>query len=130
MIDEKFIEEIRSIWEEWKEAGEKLNRIKNGRQFNKIDISSVYGALTAIGISSDAKLFAIVYIFTPEVLAGIKMRKGYRTFISYLFNYNNGCNLSNRLRNLLFTYKNYKEFRAEADRGVTVAENVLKNIKK
>lgn len=129
MIDEKFIEEIRSTWENWKAASNKLKRIKNNRPFNAVTVSSVYGALTAVGLSKDAKLFAIVYLFTPEALVGPRMRPGYRDFISSLFGYKTSCAVSVRMKSLMFIYKNYKDFRAEVDKGVQVAENVLKNVK-
>lgn len=130
MIDEKLIEDIRTTWESWKAASNKLRRIKTNRPFNAMTVSSVYGALTAIGLPKDVKLFVIVYIFTPEVLVGVRMRPGYRDFISSLFGYKTSCAVSIRMKSLMFTYKNYKNFRAEADKGVSVAEKVLQCLKK
>lgn len=130
MIDEEFIESIRETRKKWAEAENELKRIKSSRPFNQVSVSSVYGALTAIGASTDAKLLVIVYLFTPEVLAGVAMRRGYREFISTLFGYKSGCAISKRMKNLMFRYKNYKNFRIESDKGIGIAENVLKSIKK
>lgn len=83
-----------------------------------------------MGYDKDVKLFVITYIFTPEVLAGVKMRTGYREYISSLFEYKTGCAISRRVKNLMFNYRNYKDFKAKANEGVAMAEKVLENMKK
>lgn len=130
MIDEAFINQIQETWIQWKALSAELRRVKYNRPFNQITISSVFGALTAMGYDKDVKLFVITYIFTPEVLAGVKMRTGYREYISSLFEYKTGCAISRRVKNLMFNYRNYKDFKAKANEGVAMAEKVLENMKK
>lgn len=130
MIDEEYIKNLKNAWRRLKDAQNKYYELRKARNFSKVKVASVYGALTAIELSKDVKLFVIVYIFTPEVLSGMKMRRGYRDFIKNLMGCQSGSYVSKRLKNLMFYYHNYNEFREEVNRGIETAERLLESEEK
>lgn len=122
MIDIEKIDSIRRTIAEYKLT---MFRVRKSFRMNESPseekISQVYGILSAIEICESAKMLVIVYLFTPEVLLGMRMRKGVRRFIALLFGFKNDISVSRKLRNLMFYYRNYVDFRSEVDQGITIA---------
>lgn len=59
-------------------------------------------------------LFVLLFLFSPSVLAGGRLSKGFRRELSKIFPDIRPCVISNDISDLFFQYQHYKDFREEA----------------
>lgn len=125
MVDLAKIERLQELMSERKKINSEIySIIGNEPKFE--DISVVFAVLTSLDIERDVKLFVLLYIYTPEVLAGQYMRRGIRWLLAILFGYRSGSAISVRARDLLFRYRTYKDFRTEVDAAMQKTDDFLK----
>lgn len=60
-------------------------------------------------------VFVVLYLFAPRTLAGCKMPVGLRDRICSVLNLHARSSLSNQIRDLLFYYSEYRDFRRDTD---------------
>lgn len=60
-------------------------------------------------------LFIVLFLFAPSVLAGGRLPNGIRTEISGVFPDVSPCVISNNIADVLFIYRNYKDFRQDIE---------------
>ena len=68
------------------------------------------------GTKADSEaLFVMLYMLQPNVLLGCRMQNGMRKELVKYFPKISPCTISNQLRDLLFYYENYADFRERAN---------------
>ena len=60
-------------------------------------------------------IFIILYLYSPNTLAGGKMPKGLRDDISKALNFHSPCTISNNCADVCFLYQNYSDFSREVE---------------
>ena len=64
---------------------------------------------------------ALLYLFSPQTLIGIKTKSSLRRRIASLLSYGSQSSVSNEARDLMFMYGKYQGFRKEVDMLVSEA---------
>lgn len=107
-----------------KEAIEMVSESTRPLLANRSEMKEVYDVyqeyLRTKGITWDTErrkhfLFVIIYIYCPNVLIGDPMPKGFRRELKELLNVGANSVISNHSRDLLFLYRQYRDFREEVD---------------
>lgn len=107
-----------------KEAIEMVSESTRPLLANRSEMKEVYDVyqeyLRTKGIAWDTErrkhfLFVIIYIYCPNVLVGDPMPKGFRRELKELLNVRANTVISNHSRDLLFLYRQYRDFREEVD---------------
>ena len=60
-------------------------------------------------------LFIVLFLFSPSVLAGGRMRNGVRKSLEEVFPNVKPCTISNNLADVVFLYQQYKDFRQDIE---------------
>ncbi len=128
MVDFDKLNRIRELMDERDRVVREIRKITCERAMSNESMACIFGALTAIGIERDAKLFILIYMNSPEILVGRKMRKGLRNILACLFGMNSGSAISIRCRNLMVLYNNYSGFRKDVERGLEKATEILQTM--
>ena len=123
-LDLQKILSIKNAKEFIKEAIEMVSESTRPLLANRSEMKEVYDVyqeyLRTKGIAWDTErrkhfLFVIIYIYCPNVLVGDPMPKGFRRELKELLNVRANTVISNHSRDLLFLYRQYRDFREEVD---------------
>lgn len=118
MIDVEKLSVLEKLVKEQRTLRKRIETAFPKRQIDKNSIACFFGAMTALGIEKDAKLFVMLYLCSPHTLSGCKMKRGLRDFLASLFKYTSPSSVSMKSRGLLFRYKHYKTMQNDVDRAL------------
>lgn len=115
---------IKSAKDFIKEAIEMVSESTRPLLSNRGDMKEVHKVyqeyLAEKGVKWDTErrkhfLFIVIYIYCPNVLIGDPMPKGFRRELKELLNVGANSVISNHSRDLLFLYRQYRDFKEEVD---------------
>lgn len=92
------------------------------------DVSPDYGKSNrdAKTMYAQCFIFVVTMLYSPSTLAGGKLSFGIRTQLSQILQYKSPTSISNVIPNLMFLYRNYKNYRERVD---TAFEHIYKKLK-
>lgn len=125
IVEGNIIDKLNGEYKKYNESAKAIREMSRPAITDRRQIAVAFGAMSALDVSKDAKLFVILLLSSPSALAGCKMRNGLRKFISDMFEYNSPNAISNRCKDLYFRYKTYAKMQSEVGRSLDVIERIL-----
>lgn len=132
------IVELKSIREQKSRLSERENELASPELKDLTLIPKIYGWFKEMLAGRDCPpnpesvtqrkkfLFIVLFLFTPSTLAGGRLPKGVRAALAEVLSEVSPCVISSNIADILFIYKNYKEFRSDIEE---VYEGILNRLR-
>lgn len=128
-VDIEKINELRKARLDMITAVDRWEKLTANLQNGSLDMRDAYSRMKPMvgdrprGMKRRAALMALLYLFSPQSLIGLKTKANVRSILSAILSYGSPSSVSNEARDLLFLYRNYRTFREQVDSLVRIASS-------